>query len=111
VLGQSVLLGDLDEAAVLGVCVARVAWSVARRSIEYPVDRILFSSASTRTAPTQNLVGAGGERRAHESAYSMYALWSPAGMAGWDSGVVMGLMGGDWGKSCFDDSVSEKSTY
>ncbi|GFF37660.1 vegetative incompatibility protein HET-E-1 [Aspergillus udagawae] len=29
-------------------------------SIEYPVDKISFLSASTRTAPTQNLVGAGG---------------------------------------------------
>jgi hypothetical protein len=26
-------------------------------SFEYPVDKILFASASTRTAPTQNLVG------------------------------------------------------
>ncbi|RDL30425.1 uncharacterized protein BP5553_10303 [Venustampulla echinocandica] len=31
-----------------------------------------FLSASTRTAPTQNLVGAGGERRACSRAYSMY---------------------------------------
>ncbi|GFG15739.1 vegetative incompatibility protein HET-E-1 [Aspergillus udagawae] len=31
-----------------------------RNSIEYPVDKISFLSASTRTAPTQNLVGAGG---------------------------------------------------
>ena len=47
------------------------------------MERMTFSSASTRTAPTQNLVDAGGERRARSRAYSIYALWSPAEMVGW----------------------------
>src|SRR4030088_329934 len=51
-------------------------------SIEYPVDKIVFLSASTRTAPTQNFVGAGGERRACSRAYSIYPLWSLAAMLG-----------------------------
>lgn len=53
-------------------------------SMDHPVDRIWFLSASTSTAPTQNLLGAGGDKRACSRAYSMYLLWSPAGMAGWD---------------------------
>ena len=42
-------------------------------SKEYPVDKISFLSASTRTAPTQNLVFAGGDSRALLRAYSIYA--------------------------------------
>ena len=38
------------------------------------MDKISFLSASTRTAPTQNFVDAGGERRAWSRAYDMKPL-------------------------------------
>lgn len=62
-------------------------------SREYPVDNISFLSASTRTAPTQNLVEDGGKRRAFSRAYSMYPLWSSRGIVGYDrSDAVVGKL-------------------
>lgn len=62
---------DFDETALFCVRIAWISGSIPRQFIEYPVDKISFLSASTRTAPTQNFVGAGGDNRAFSKAYSI----------------------------------------